>query len=259
MKTYTFGPRGLTLALLACLAATTTAIAPAMAQEEGQGGLSFGLMGFSGDSPYGFTDSGVMPFVDFDSRYVRISGPNADLKLPWISNENIDVALRANFFSGEGYEASDDAILTGMAEREGGIWVGAALDWRTPAVDLSFEALSDTGDSEGSRVRIEASRMFFLGERVTVKPRLGAVWMDGEAVDYFYGVGAGEVTPTRAAYSGSSTVNIEAGVSIGYMLAERHMLMLDISATRLGDGIADSPIVPDDTLTAIGIGYMFRF
>ena len=34
---------------------------------------------------------------------------------------------------------------------------------------------------------------------------------------------------------------------------------MDISATKLGSGIADSPIAVDDTLTSIGLGYMFRF
>lgn len=238
-------------------------VQPAHAQEDDYR-WGIGLMGMSSDSPYGFGEDAVLPFLSFENDWVEIGGPSVDVKLPWISTENLSFALRVDFFGGEGGYDADDAIdapqLAGMAEREGGIWAGAAMEWKSEVVDLSFAALKDVdGDSDGASLKLEVSRGFFLGERWMVTPRLGATWLDDNAVDYFYGVTAAEATGTRAAYTGEATVNLEAGVSLGYMLAEQHMIMLDLSATKLGDGIADSPIVTDDTLTSVGLGYMFRF
>lgn len=234
----------------------------ALAQDGGpDGGFTFGLLGFKGDTPYGFSDTAALPYLAYENDYVRVGIPSLDVKLPWVSSEQLSFGLTVDFLGGEGgYEADDAAILTGMAERKAGIWAGATVDWRSEYVDLSFKALTDaSGESDGSTVKLEASRMFFLGERFTVTPKLGATWLDDKAVDYYYGVRAAEATTGRAAYKGSSTVNIEGGVTFGYMLAERHMLMLDLSVTRLGDGITDSPIVKEDTLTSVGLGYMFRF
>jgi MipA family protein len=249
-------PHGLALAVIGTLTMSTAA----HGQDDERGGFGLGLIGMSGDSPYGFTDTTAVPFIDFDSTYFRLSGASADLKLPWISNDTLSFALRANLFSGQGYKPSDDPSLAGMAERRGGFWAGGALDWKLGEVEMSLEALADvSGDSDGRKLTAGVSRMFVLGDRFTVTPRLGTAWMNDAGVDYYYGVTAAEATAGRAAYSGSSTVNVEAGLGLGYMLTENQMLLLDLSATRLGDGIADSPIVPDDTLTLVSLGYLFRF
>lgn len=233
-------------------------VAQAAAQD---GGFTVGAFGFRGDTAYGFTDTAALPFIEYENDYVKLGIPSLDLKLPWVSSERLSFALSVDLLGGEGgYEADDATILHGMAEREAGIWAGGKVDWRSDVIDLSFGAMTDvSGDSDGSRVKIEASRTFFWGERVMITPKLGAVWLDDKAVDYYYGVRPGEATASRAAYEGSATVNIEGGVTIGYMLAERHMLMLDVTVTRLGDGITDSPIAVEDTLTSVGLGYMFRF
>lgn len=261
MKSNSTKLRGLTLAFLATMTTVTQVSAQDGPGGPDGGGWTFGLFGFTGENAYGFRETAGFPMIEYENDYFKIGVPSLDVKLPWISSENLSFGLSVDFFGGEGgYEPSDAAILNGMAEREGGVWAGGTIDWRTDVVDLSFKAMTDVGgDSEGSSIKLEASRMFFLGERFTVSPKIGAVWLDDKAVDYFYGVRAGEVTATRAAYTGNSTVNVEAGVTFGYMLAERHMLMLDISATKLGSGIADSPIVVNDTLTTVGLGYMFKF
>lgn len=259
MKFESTGLRGLALALVA-IVATATQVS---AQDGGRrSGFTFGLLGFSGETPYGFRENVGFPLIEYENDYFKIGVPTLDVKLPWISSERLSFGLSVDFFGGDGagYKPSDAPILNGMAKREGGIWAGGTIDWRTDVVDLSFKAMTDASDkSGGSSVQLEASRMFFLGERFTVTPKLGAIWMDDKAIDYFYGVRPSEATATRAAYTGKSTVNVRAGVTLGYMLAERHMLMMDIGVTQLGSGITDSPIVVNKTLTTVGLGYVFKF
>ncbi len=236
----------------------------ALAQDGGPppgGGWTMGIFGFSSDTPYGFRDTAGAPLIEYENEYFKLGLPSTEVKLPWISNEQLSFGLTVDIFGSEGgYEASDATILHGMAERKSGVWAGATMNFRSEWVELSLKALGDLGgDSEGTSVEFEASHTFFVSDRFTISPKIGAVWLDDKTVDYYYGVRAGEATATRAAYTGEATVNVRLGVNFGYMLTERQMLMLDISATKLGSGITDSPIVVDDTVTSVGLGYMFRF
>ncbi|WP_170295039.1 MipA/OmpV family protein [Paracoccus aestuariivivens] len=241
---------------LICLTAATGA----GAQENR--GLGLGLGYFSGERAYGDTDNVLVPLVDFETDWVRFRGLTADLKLPFISSETLSFAIRANYTIGEGYEADDTPVLAGMDERKGGLWAGAAMDWRPGFADFAFEWQSDiSGDSDGHRLRVEMSRRFNPtgSERFGLTPRITGIWMDDNAAEYYYGVRTTEVTPTRTAYTGSSTLNVELGVQADYMLSERQILIFDAGVTRLGSGITDSPITVDKTLTSVGMGYAYRF
>ena len=131
--------------------------------------------------------------------------------------------------------------------------------WRTPAADLSAELLGDaSGHSKGNRFKIMAERRFQAGA-FDLSPRVAAIRLDRKYVDYYYGVKAAEVQASRPFYSGEATVNLEAGLRIGYTLAPKQNLFLDLSATRLGAGIKDSPIVERSTQTGLRIGYLYRF
>lgn len=248
------------IALVSALALTAT---QAVAQDGAppEGGWTLGLFGFSSNTPYGFRDNAAAPMIEYENEYFKFGLPSTEIKLPWVSNEQLSFGVMIDLFGSEsGYKASDAPILRGMAERDSGVWAGARMDWKTEVVDLSLKALRDVGgDSKGTSVEAEVSKTFFLNERLMVSPKIGAVWLNDNTVDYYYGVRSGEATATRAAYKGTSTVNMKVGVNVGYMIAQNQMLMMDLSVTKLGDEIADSPIVVDDTLTSVGLGYMFKF
>lgn len=248
------------VAAIGALALTASQVA---AQDSGppEGGWTLGGFVFSSNTPYGFRDNAGAPLIEYENEHFKLGIPSAEIKLPWISNEQLSFGVTVDLFGSEGgYKPSDAAILSGMTERESGLWAGARVDWTTEFVELSFKALQDVGgDSKGSSLEAEASKTFFVGDRLVISPKIGAVWLNDNTVDYYYGVRANETTATRAAYQGTSTVNIKVGVNLGYMLTQNQMLMMDLSVTKLGSEIANSPIVVDDTLTSVGIGYMFKF
>lgn len=208
---------------------------------------------------YGTSKTSPLPIIDFDSTYFRVRGDAADLKLPWISSETLNVSLRSRYMFAEGYKPGDADILDGMDRRRAALWSGPAIEWNTPLVDLSVEGMFDvSGDSEGSRIKMAASHTFFLNG-IGLTPRVGATWLDSNTVNYYYGVRPEEATATRAAYEGSSTINFEAGISAFHSLGENHHVMLDASVTRVGDSIADSPITVDKTLASFMFGYAYKF
>jgi MipA family protein len=52
---------------------------------------------------------------------------------------------------------------------------------------------------------------------------------------------------------------VEVGLRVDYRLSARQNVFLDLRSTRLGDGIADSPLVDRSTQTGLRVGYLYRF
>nr|WP_315212496.1 MipA/OmpV family protein [uncultured Duganella sp.] len=248
------------LALLLSGAAQAQVVAPELAAKEASPEPShwgLGLVAGYTASAYRDFDNKVqgLPLLMYENRYISFFGTTLDAKLP--SAGPISFRLRAKY-SGDGYEAKDSPYLSGMDERKGGLWVGGAAIWRNSIVNASVEALTATGDAEGKRVKLELSRNFKAGA-LTVTPRIAANWHDDKYVDYYYGVKATEVRAGRARYVGESTTNAEVGVRLGYAVAPRHNVFVDVSATALGSSIKDSPLVEKSSESSVRFGYLYNF
>ena len=197
-----------------------------------------------------------LPLVTYENRWISIMGPGVDFKLP--SAGPVDLRLRSRF-GFEGYEAKDSPHLAGMAERKGSLWLGAAATWHTRVVDLSAELLADaSGHSKGHQLTLQAERRFQAGA-FDITPRLALQRQDRKAVDYYYGVDNREARPGRPAYAGSAAMNLQAGVRVGYTLAPRQWLFVDVSSTRLGSAIKNSPLVERSSQHAVTAGFLYRF
>ena len=231
----------------------------AQADEEQQGSQwGLGLVTLYDRKPYRSFDNKakVLPFVFYDSRWVSLIGPTLDLKL--LSTDSLSFSARLHY-AGDGYEPGDSPYLAGMDERKSSFWVGGASSLNTDLATLSVELLGDASSkSKGKRASLSIEREFKAGD-FDFTPRLALHRFDGKYVDYYYGVRADESTSTRPYYPGKSTTNVEAGVRIGYSLAPRHKLSLDLNTTRLGAGIKDSPLVERSRQDGVRFGYLYLF
>jgi outer membrane scaffolding protein for murein synthesis (MipA/OmpV family) len=244
--------------LAACLAAALPL--SSRAADEPAAGAQWGLGLVVGVSqrPYRDADNQTraLPLLSYENRWVRIAGPGIDLKLPPAGP--VSFALRARY-AFDGYDEDDAPILAGMAERKSSFWLGGAAKWRTGIVDLSAEWLHDASShSKGQPFKLQLDRSFRTGA-FEFTPRVAATWLDRKYVDYYYGVTAPEVTAGRPFYEGNATVNAELGLRTVYGLAPRHALSLDVSTTRLGAGITDSPLVERRNVSSVRFGYIYRF
>jgi outer membrane protein len=225
---------------------------------------SLGLGGVSWQKPYTGIDreNKALPLIQFENKYVRILGPNIGLKLPSLDisdSQKLKFSIVAKY-DGSGYEADDAPILAGMAEREGGFWAGAKMEWRNDLMDVSAEWLSDvSGYSKGQLFNLGLERTWRFGKHVMLTPRVGASWQDEKYVDYYFGVRNSEVRIGRPAYVGKSGVSTKAGMRGVYMFDKRHSLLLDVEVTGLATEIKDSPLVDRSTDNRVFFGYLYRF
>jgi outer membrane protein len=255
--------RGLVPTIVGAALLAALSHAPASAQEqplaagESRWGLGLGA-GFIRKPYRGYgNDTLVLPVLTYENKWISVAGPGLDLKLP--SAGPVSFRLRARYGLNEGYDEDDSDFLRGMEKRKASIWLGGLATWHTPYANVTAEVQADaSGNSKGQKFSLGVDKGFKLGDfRLT--PRLAAVWANADYVDYYYGVRASEATAARPAYAGRSTVNIETGLRVDYLLGPRQVLFLDVSATQLGSEIKDSPIVERSNQSAIRFGYVYRF
>lgn len=227
-----------------------------MQDGESQWGLGIGL-GFQRKPYREFDDKAQgLPLILYENKYVSILGPSLDVKLP--SAGPVSFRLRARY-AADGYEAEDSPYLTGMDKRKASFWLGGAATWHADFANLSAELLADaSGNSKGSKFKLQLDRRFTSGA-FGFTPRVSAQWMDRKYVDYYYGVRETEVRVDRARYDGQSAVNMELGLRVDYTIAPKQNVFVDFSATSLGSGIKESPLVDRSSSSAVRVGYLYRF
>jgi MipA family protein len=266
-----FQPGTVGLARVCALAAALTCSAAAFAQQppgkdkpEGSS-WGLGLAVASGQKAYKGTDreTRALPMLSFENQYVKLSGPNMELKLPGLElddSQRLNFGVVAKLFGGGGYEAGDSPALAGMAERKSSVWAGAKMEWENDLADVKLELLGDASSkSKGQRVVLGLSRKWVLGPSMMLMPQVGVEWVDKKYVDYYYGVRASEATAGRAAYVGKATVNPEISLTGIYRFDKHQSLMLNVGVKSLGKEIKDSPIVGRSTENRVMLGYMYRF
>jgi outer membrane protein len=241
------------------LSASWASTVSAQAAEPGMSSWRLGAGVVSIKKPYRDMDTKTMglPIVGYENKWISAAIPTFDFKL--YSSDSLSFRLRARYAGGDGYEADDSPFLAGMEDRKASLWAGAAVIWKTDYANVTGEVLADTlGKSKGIRARLQVDRRFAAG-KFGFTPRLAAEWTDDKYVDYYYGVRQSEATATRAFYEGKSTTNILAGLRLDYAPAKRHMLYLDLAASRFGSTVKDSPLVDKPNQTSIGLGYVYRY
>ncbi len=245
---------------LATVATALACLAPAgaWAQQADASAWGLGLAVAADRKPYRDFDDKVrpLPLLIYENRWISIAGPGVDFKLPSVGPVGLRLRARYGF---DGYEAKDSPWLAGMNERKSSVWLGAAATWNIDIVQLSAELLADaSGHSKGRQFALRADRRFQAGA-FDITPRVAVQQQDRKYVDYYYGVESSEARLARPAYEGSSAVNLQVGVRVGYALAARQSVFVDVSTTRLGSSIRNSPLVNQSSQPAVAAGYLYRF
>ncbi|MEE3650605.1 MULTISPECIES: MipA/OmpV family protein [unclassified Brenneria] len=219
-----------------------------------QWGLGVGV-GYE-ESPYEGVRSSFspLPLLYFDDKWVHFFANKLDLKVGRWSD--VSVTLRGEYALGDGYKGSDSSALSGMEKRKGAFWYGPTVAWNTGFGTLSGEFL--TAGSKGQKSKIHFGKDFNY-TRWSLTPYVSAEWLSHKNVDYYYGVRESETRAGRAAYDGESTYNFSLGSRFDYRLAEHQKLGIDISLTRLGRGVTDSPLVDHSVVPAASLYYLYQF
>ena len=215
--------------------------------ERGRLGVGAGVIGRS--SPYTGSDTTVLqaiPAITYNGERLQWLGPNVQYGLAGSGKWRL--AASASYRIGA-YEEGDSPALNGMDDRDSTLMAGLGVRYEAPGginvvARYEHDVLDNIG---GGAALVRASKSYQLGWfRLT--PQLQVNWLAAELANHDFGVAPGDAIPGRPAYDVGSVTSYEAGIGSFIELTEDWRIILNLSAEKLPDEIADSPIVGDDLL-----------
>jgi outer membrane protein len=144
-----------------------------------------------------------------------------------------------------------DADLILERKRHATYLVGPEWNFKYGAVFGQLDALYEvTGQHNGTEIRA-AIAVPLIRSAGTLTASAGATWKSSEVVTYFYG--------EKGIYDAGAALNPFAKISYTLALNDHWNINALAHIERLGDAIADSPIVQEKNVTTIFAGVAYSF
>lgn len=160
---------------------------------------------------------------------------------------------------GEGTPPEPEPIEYEVADRNHAYEAGleAILDGEWGQLQLSV--LQDVSDQHaGQRVDVTYSQTK-IHKRWLISPSVGIAWKSSSLTDYYFGVEPDESNRIVPEYTAGSTHNLFGRILFSYAINKDLFWGTAVEYERLGDKIADSPIVVNDSVLTAYTGIKYRF
>ncbi len=222
--------------------------------------FGFGATTSITERPFVGVDSQDEGLPYFSIRYKRFSVEGLDAGLDLFKNDNsvFGLLLTPRFYEVKSSFA-DDGELNGIDTTHRTVFAGVSYQYQHALFQVAANALKDVGgESDGTEANLTVSRGFNWRD-FTIAPSLGLVWQDGRLVEHFYGVADDETAPGRPAYGEHSSLNYQAALTGIWTPGKHWHLLAVVKEDYLGEGITDSPIIDERSLTSVAVGAVFYF
>lgn len=166
-----------------------------------------------------------------------------------------------------GFEAKNDALLSGMGDRDESLDLGLRAGYQTPYGLISLDATKDistTHDGHEADLRIgpdfySESPLKIGNSRFGLGLVAGVKWQSDDVVDYYYGVKDNEATADRAMYKGSAAVTPYIGLDGKVNITKKITLTGSAIYMDRPNEITDSPLVDKDHDLSLNAGFTYWF
>jgi len=197
----------------------------------------------------------VLPYGYFDYGRAFLRIDTFGIKTARIGYGYLELAGRVTL---DGFK-TDTAGLRGLGNRQNSMPLGIGTFQETPIGGFFINAFHDVGKSRGNL--FEA---IYVGElkssRFVFYPQVGAEYLSGQYVGYYYGVSATESTASRyAAYQPGGAFNPFLAVLVDTTLTKDYHLNFYLRHKWLAGAISDSPIVGRKGMDTAFISLSYRF
>lgn len=159
-----------------------------------------------------------------------------------------------------GWDAGDGRLTRGMRDRDFTVEIGPALRWQNDFGTINAQwGLDAGGASNGQTIDLQFIKNLYRDNAFKLNGSVGLTWSDSKFNDYYFGVSASEVLPSRQEYSAGSSVEYKAGLNGSYLVGTNNYILFGASITRLGDQQANSPIVETRLQPFAYLGYSIAY
>lgn len=161
--------------------------------------------------------------------------------------------------SGLMYDKDTSDFLKGMDKRHLSLDLGINADFHLSQGTISTYYQHDVVDTyDGYLTGVKYFLPLTIGKADFV-PFAGVSYQSKEYVDYYFGVQDKEATQKRKAYTGKGDVSYDVGYKVILPISDNWQLTQTTTYTRLGDEIADSPIVDSANQWLVGATVSYSF
>ena len=196
----------------------------------------------------------------FSGQYGRFSIEGLDMSLALLgeTTQRLNLVAVPRFYEVKAGFA-DRGELDGLSTTSDTWFAGLGYQLNLAPLYVGAQALYDVGnESDGTEVTLTVSAPFGKESWIAI-PAVGLTWQDENLVEHFYGVTADEVRAGRPAYGDEASLNQHLSLT-GVWRPHRHWRVLAaIKAERLGDGISDSPVIEEDSISSVLFGLVYQF
>ena len=187
-----------------------------------------------------------------DTFYVELQRVGVYLLASEDKKTGLGIAAEPRF----GYYAKDGRLLTGMATRRDSLEGGPTFDWDFDVVAVSVAWFRDLDRaSRGQSLRAAVYAPILKNDRWDIGTLFAVDSMSGQLANYYFGVTAAEATARRPQYLPGGGATVSLGLSGTYRLNKGHVVMFGVNVTRLGNGVARSPLVETRYANMLYLGY----
>jgi outer membrane protein len=159
-----------------------------------------------------------------------------------------------------GLESDSSPFLRGMEDRKKSMDAGIELSYRGRPVGFRVNYLGDVlGRNKGQEATFLVTSGVPLKRRGIVLAGIGPRWLSKNHVGYYYGVRDIEATPSRPAYSGKATYNLDINITAIINLSSHWRWIAIVNREGFGAGIKDSPIVDRNSSYAFITSLNYKF
>ncbi|WP_448211896.1 MipA/OmpV family protein [Colwellia sp. MEBiC06753] len=185
-----------------------------------------------------------LPILGYRGEKLRVLGPFIGYDLHQLGDFEVAIQAAPRF---QGFDENDSDIFIGMKQRKFSVDAGLALRFERQNWKLNAAYMHDVlGRSHGSEWSTEVARVFRYGP-IFIEPSVALSYLDSKHVNYYYGVKANEVLPTRPAYKGDDALNPSLALSVSTPMFFGGFSSMKIQHTWYDSEITNSPLVDDDT------------
>lgn len=159
------------------------------------------------------------------------------------------------------FDPQDNHYFQGMEPRALSVDGGISTKLRQGMMEFNLAALTDLLDkSNGQEINVSLGNTYILTNwMTTLTPSLGIKWQSADLVNYYYGVKPNEARLNRPTYIGESSLNYYAAINTAALLTKRSTLFAMVEYEYFGDEVADSPLLDEERILSIFLGYGWQF
>lgn len=206
------------------------------------------------------TETSLLPLinVNYNDRFYF----NANRLGAWVYQANYGVRLGGVITSHAGYDSDDlpNYLKDNLVfKRDDSIMAGVNAEFKRGMFSVEAGIVTDVSSaSKGEKSYIQASYTVLAKPKYSLTIMAKAEMLDSDMTEYYYNSFYDE-TSTTPDYVAKSATNITLGAVGTYKINNKWTAMGAITATSLGDEIADSPLVENDSYNMVLVGATYSF